>query len=256
MKVRSIEWYVEHNSCLWSFIITWDTEIKISNEWNESSKNFSIQKPEGAKLADMAINLGTAFLVSKVASGNPDLGVPIDVGTPFWWSGVCDDDNYFEATGVHSIPLGALWHGVPACGPVTYRPPYPSRLVRFFPGAWGEFEFECVELVMRFLYQEWGIKPWIGNGNTIKNSPPDSIEFYINNGTHAFVPGDIITEDGNTQSSSGHAMIITGVDLDGNGTGTISILGKNTSSKGSRPLNVTKWKMDPDGYIWGQTIQG
>ena len=256
MKVRSIEWYVEHNSRLWSFIITWDTEIKNSNEWNESSKKYSIQKPEGVKLADTAINLGTAFLVSKVASGNPDLGVPIDVGTPSWWSGVCDDDNYFEATGVHSIPLGASWHGVPACGPVTYRPPYPSRLVRFFPGAWGEFEFECVELVMRFLYQEWGIKPWIGNGNTIKNSPPDSIEFYINNGTHAFVPGDIITEDGITQSSSGHAMIITGVDLDGNGTGTISIMEQNTSSNGSRLLNVNKWKIDPDGLIWGQAIQG
>jgi len=50
MKVRTIEWYVEHNSRLWSFIITWDTEIENSNEWNESSKNISIQKPEGEKI--------------------------------------------------------------------------------------------------------------------------------------------------------------------------------------------------------------
>jgi CHAP domain len=256
IKVHSIEWYVEHNSRLWSFIITWDTEIKNSNEWNESSKNISIQNPQGAKLADTAIDLGTAFLVSMEASDISGLGVLSDVGTPSWWSGVCNDDNYFLATNVHSVLLGASWHGVPACGPVTFRSPYPSHLVRFFPGAWGEFEFMCVELVMRFLYQEWGIAPWGGNANTIKNSPPNAIEFYINDGTHAFVPGDIITENGTTQYSSGHAVIITGVNLDGNGTGSISILEQNTSSNGSRSLYVSNWTVVPDAYTYGQTIQG
>ncbi len=248
IKVRSIEWYVEHDSRLWSFIITWDTEITNSNEWNESSKNFSIQKPGGAKLADTAIDLGTAFLVSMEASDISSLEVPVDVGTPSWWSGICDDDNYFEATKVHSLPLGAAWHGVPACGPVTYKYPYPRHLVYFFSKAWGEFEFECVELVMRFLYQEWGIKPWGGSANTIKNSPPDSIDFYINDGTHAFVPGDIITENGISPNSSGHAVIITGVNLDGNGTGSISILEQNSSSNGSRMLHVTNWVVDPDAW--------
>jgi len=260
VNVRSIEWVVEHNSRLWSFIITWDTGIINSNEWNESSKNFSIQKPEDAKLADTAIDLGAAFMESILASGDPSLGVPIDVGTPSWWSGVCDDDNYFNATDnlkdVHSIPLGAAWLGVPACGPVTFNSPYPSHLVRFFPGAYGEYEFECVELVMRFLYQEWGIEPWEGSANTIKDHyPTDSIEFYGNDGTHAFVPGDIITEDG-IYSSSGHAMIITGVDLDGNGTGSIDILEQNSASNGSRSLHVTNWTVDPDAFTWGQMIQG
>jgi hypothetical protein len=251
VNVRSIEWVVEHNSRLWSIIITWDIGIKNSNEWNESSKNFSIQKPEDAKLADTAIDLGAAFMESKVASGNPDTGIPVDVGIPSWWSGVCDDDNYFEATGVHSFPLGASWHGVPACGPR-----YSSHLVRFFTGAWGEIEFECIELVMRFLYQEWGIAPWEGSANTIKDHyPTDSIEFYSNDGTHAFVPGDIITEDG-IYSSSGHAMIITGVDLDGIGTGSIDILEQNSASNGSRLLHVTNWTVDPDAFTWGQTIQG
>jgi|GEM_PF-2953078 len=248
IKVRSIEWYVEHNSRLWSFIITWETEIRNSNEWNDIANNFSIQKQDGASLADTAIDLGTAFLLPMEASGISGPGVPVDVGTPFWWSGVCDDGNYFPATGVHSIPLGTAWHGVPACGPVTYRPPYPSHLVHFFTGGWGEFEFECVELVMRFLYQEWGIAPWGGSANTIKNSPPASIDFYINDGTHAFVPGDIITEESLTQNSSGHAVIITGVNLDGNGTGTVSILEQNSSSNGSRSIHVTNWGVDPDAW--------
>jgi CHAP domain len=256
IKIRTIEWYVEHNSRLWSFIITWDTEIKNSNEWNELSNHFSIVISNGVKLADTAIELGTTFLVSMEASGSSDIGVPVDVGTPSWWSGACDDDNYFHSTNVHSILLGASWHGVPACGPVTYLPPYPSHLVHFFSGAWVEFEFMCVELVMRFLYQEWGIAPWGGNANTIKNSPPSSIDFYINEGTHAFVPGDIITENGTTQNSSGHAVIITAVNLNGNGTGSISILEQNSSSNGSRSLHVSNWTVDPDAFTWGQTIQG
>jgi hypothetical protein len=257
LKVRSIEWYVEQDSRLWSFIITWDTEINNSNEWFVMSNNFSIQEPDGAKLTDTAIDLGIAFLVSKEASGISGLGVPVDVGTPTWWSGICNDDNYFAATNVHSIPLGASWHGVPACGPFTFRTPYPSHLVRFFTGAWGEYEFQCVELVMRFLYQEWGIAPWRGNASTIKDYyPPSSIEFYINNGTYAFVPGDILTENGTSQNSSGHAMIITGVNLNGNGTGSISILEQNSSNNGSRSLQVTNWSVDPDAYAWGQTVQG
>jgi hypothetical protein len=247
INVRSIEWYVEHNSRLWSFKITWDTKIGNSNEWNDIANNFSIQKQDGAKLADNAIDLGNAFLLPMEASGISGSGAPIDVGTPSWWSGVCDDDNYFPATGIHSTLIGSAWHGVPACGPVTYRPPYPRHLVHFFTGAWGEFEFECVELVMRFLYQEWGIEPWGGSANTIKNSPPASIDFYINDGTHVFVPGDILTEENLTQTS-GHAVIITGVNLDGNGTGTVSILEQNSSSNGSRSMNVTNWRFDIDAW--------
>jgi hypothetical protein len=258
LKVRSIEWYVEHDSRLWSFMITWDTETQNASEWDEASKKFLVQKPGGEKLADTALDLGTVFLESKAASGNPGLGAPVDVGTPSWWSGVCDDDNYYEATGVHSFPIGASWHGVPACEPLTYRPPYPRHLVHFFSGAWGEYEFECVELVMRFLYLEWGIHPWGGNANEIAYSPylPSSIVFYPNDGTHAIVPGDIITEDGPTLYSSGHSMIITGVNLDGSGTGSLSILEQNSSSSGSRSLHVTNWKVDPDVWTWGSQIQG
>jgi hypothetical protein len=256
VKLRSIEWYVEHKSRLWSFIITWDTGVKNSNEWQGYSTNFSVQPSGSARSADPVIDLGVAALELKAASKSPINGsLLVEVGTPSWWSGECDDDNYFDGTGVHSFPLGASWLGVSACGPVTFKDPFPRHLVQFFPKAWGEYEFECVELVMRFLYQQWGIKPWQGSANTIKDSPPASIEFFPN-GTPSIVPGDIITENGINQNSSGHAMIITGVDLDEYGTGFISILEQNTSNNGSRSLHVTNWTVDPDPYTWGQTIQG
>ena len=39
-----------------------------------------------------------------------------------------------------------------ACGPRPIADGAPDVLVNFFPGSWGEFDFECVELAMRYLY--------------------------------------------------------------------------------------------------------
>ena len=252
LQVRSIEWYVEHDNRLWSFILTWDTAMQNASEWEAASKNMSVQKAGGGNLADTAINLGNAFLEPQTGAGISSNGAPVDVGLPAWWSGVCNDNHFYADMGVHSTPLGATWHGVLACGPKN-----SSHLVYFFSGAWGEFEFQCVELVMRFLYLEWGIAPWAGNGNTIKNNPPAAMVFYPNNATHGIVPGDVITENASTQNSAGHTLIVTGTSsLDGSGTGTISIMEQNASNTGQRLLNVVSWQVQPDAWSWGQTIQG
>ena len=253
LPIRSIEWEVEHNNRLWSFIITWDSKLPNVNQWVTASSSFSSTNPTIGSLPDTAIDLGSAYLNST--HGVTSLAAPIDVGIPSWWSGTCNDNNYFPATGVHSFLLGSSWHNVPACGPLPYKVTTQDHLVRFFSGAYGEFEFECVELVMRFLYQEWGIAPWAGNGNQIANSPPSSIVFH-SNGTSSMVPGDILTENASAQNSSGHAAIITSINLDNTGTGTINILEQNSSSNGSRSLHVTNWNVDPDPGAYSQTIQG
>ena len=251
LQVRSIEWYVEHADRLWSFILTWDTQMQNAGEWQAASRNFTVQKAAGVSLADTAVDLGAAWRESQAVAGNLRMGGPVDVGMPSWWSGTCNDDNFFAAMGVHTFPLGASWHGVPACGPQ-----YSMHLVRFFSGAWGEYEFQCVELVMRFLYLQWGIAPWAGNANTIKDAPPSSMVFHPNDGTQAMVPGDILTEDGSTPSSSGHDVIITALNLDENGSGTITILEQNSSSGGSRSMSVVNGIVSPDQWTWGSPVQG
>ncbi len=255
LKVRSIEWYLVHDNRLWSFIITWDTEMQNAGEWEAASRNILVQKPETENLADTAINLGTTFLASQSAGEISIMGAPVDVGAPSWWNGKCDDTNYYAHTTPHThSTVLAKWHKVSACGPVGG----PDYAVQFFPGAWGEYEFECVELVMRFLYLEWGIAPWAGNANQIaySSSLPGSIVFYHNDGSHEIVPGDIITENASPQNSVGHTAVVTGIALDGTGTGTINILEQNASSSGQRSLNVQNWQVQPDAWIWGQTVQG
>ena len=70
----------------------------------------------------------------------------------------CDPANY---PGSH--PLGAHWHGLVACGPGPTQGG-SDHSVAFFPGAWGEFEWECVELSMRWMYLAWGVNPYPANG--------------------------------------------------------------------------------------------
>jgi hypothetical protein len=256
VNVRSIEWYVEHNNRLWSITVTWDTHLENNNEWIAAVNSFAIEQSSDPSLSDNAVDLGAELLESRALNPSVNGGVPIDLGTPAWWSGTCNDGNYYPYTDAHSSLLGSSWHGVPSCGPRPMHVTTPDHPVYFFDGAHGELEFECVELVMRFLYQEWGIEPWPGNGNEIMDGyPEDSMTFYPN-GTQSILPGDILTENGSVANPSGHTAVITAVNLDANGTGTITILEQNLSASGSRSLHVTNWNVDPDAAASGQTIQG
>ena len=259
MNILSTEWYVEHNSRLWSFTITWNTALSNAAEWVGASNRFAVQTPNISSLSDTAIDLGADSSEPKASQSTLETletGTPIDVSMPAWWSGTCNDNNYFTYTGIHSAVLGSSWHGVPPCGPRPYTVPNQDHPVAFFAGAHQELEFECVELVMRFLYQEWGIAPWAGNGNQIKNSYPTNLMVFYPNGSRTIVPGDILTENASVQNSAGHTAIITSVNLDGNGTGNIGILEQNTSPTGNRSLHVSSWSVDPDPYAYSQTIQG
>jgi len=63
--------------------------------------------------------------------------------SPSWWNGNCDANNY-----PGSYQLGnANYRGLVACGP-----PKTTHTVHFYPGAYGIYEWQCVELSMRYLY--------------------------------------------------------------------------------------------------------
>src|SRR3954447_22023865 len=112
---------------------------------------------------------------------------------PSWWSGSCDSGNY---AGAHA--LGASFRGVEVCGPRPGADGAPNRLVRFFPGAWGELEWQCVELSMRYLYIAYGVSPYGANGkDVVDNYTPASggVLVKVANGTPGTPPkaGDVIS---------------------------------------------------------------
>ena len=85
---------------------------------------------------------------------------PPPVRFPPWWSGPCDDGHYpgrFPCRAGTASPLADR-------GPNRGGYDWP---VEFFPDAWGELEWECVELSMRWLYLEYGVRPYPANGSGV-----------------------------------------------------------------------------------------
>lgn len=148
--------------------------------------------------------------------------------SPSWWNGNCDVNRNPTA-----FPLGDAYLGVEACGP---RPAfdncgnycdYPEH---FFSGAWGELEWECVELSMRYLYLAYGTAPYSANGNQVVANYSGSELTKISNGSgQAPQPGDVISF--NSSSAVGHTAIVASSNVS-NGNGTIHVLQQNFGGNG------------------------
>src|SRR4051794_2870347 len=94
-----------------------------------------------------------------------------DASTPSWWNGDCDA-NFWNMqaaskgwTGAGAHRLGAVYMGVPVCGPRRSVDGAPDVL--WTRSGWGEYEWECVELAMRFMIQIYGVSPYSANGNSV-----------------------------------------------------------------------------------------
>src|SRR5690242_9498837 len=143
---------------------------------------------------------------------DPAPAAPSDTSTPLaapsWWSGSCDSGNY---PGAH--PLGASYRGVAVCGPRPGADGAANRLVRFFPGAWGELEWQCVELSMRFMYVAYGVSPYGANGKDVVDNYTTAAGgglVKVTNGTagKAPAPGDVISFGPTATSAFGHTGVI------------------------------------------------
>jgi hypothetical protein len=153
-----------------------------------------------------------------------------DVGAPPWWKDaqghptVCDTANY-----PGSYALGASYNGVQACGPGPTQGG-ADHLVHFFTNAWGEYEWECVELVMRYMYQVYGIAPYSAPGgkDVVANYAGTVLTKVTNNGTTTPTAGDILSFAVSANHPGvGHAAVVTAVSVDGNGKGTVTYMQQN-----------------------------
>lgn len=163
-----------------------------------------------------------------------------------WWSGVCDVGHNGDG-----FPLGAVFQGFAACGPRPIFESPPDSMdyqVQFFPGAWGEFEFECVELTMRYMYLMYGIDPYPANGNQVVTNYSGTRMVKVANGTvgQAPQPGDILSFGADT--ADGHAAVVTASAVDSSGNGSVTVIEENNSATGTSTLSVSGWVVGPDAY--------
>jgi CHAP domain-containing protein len=173
---------------------------------------------------------------------------------PPWWAGDCDATNY---PGAHA--LGASYRGVAVCGPRPGADHVPDRLVRFYNGAWGEQEWECVELAMRYMYLAYGVSPYNANGKDVYANYTTAAGgglVKVADGTAGVppAPGDVITFGPLAATPLGHVGVVESVAIDTNGNGTVRILTQNDTVDGWRTLAIHAWSVDGTTAGVGPTV--
>jgi hypothetical protein len=179
---------------------------------------------------------------------------PSSWSDPSWWGGAtCDSTNYYNSSGWSSWQMNSGYRGVYPCGP---RPGFggPDVSVNFYPGAWGEYEWECVELSMRWLYLYNDVAPYAANGNTVvSNYSGSDLNTYSNYagccGTPQ--PGDVLSYC--PTCTYGHTSVVISNSVDGNGNGSITVMEQNASQGGSQQLSVSNYEVlnAPEGFVSG-----
>src|SRR6266516_12172 len=159
---------------------------------------------------------------------------------PSWWNGdTCDSTHYHanNADGLTSSVL-ATWNGITACGPIPGTDTNKEANVQFTTGGSTENEWQCTELVKRYLFIVFGALS-IGNtnGNQVVDTYtgnrsgytgyPSLFSRLANDGTNHVKVGDVLSY----YSPDNHtAIVIDTSGVNGSGNGTITVLEQNASS--------------------------
>ena len=174
-----------------------------------------------------------------------------DYGLPSWWNNqTCDN----TAGHNYGAVLAGTWNGLQSCKGGNY---YPTT----FGGQWphGVHEWECVELVFRYLYDAYGQTVYsLGNNNP---GGKDIVNDYPSNpgkplqkipNTHAQSQGpqtgDVLSFGPYKSNLAGHAAIVT-QGVPSGGTGDITIFQQNGGGLGPffPKLHVTNYVVDDPG---------
>lgn len=226
-----------------SFAGVGSTDTRLSVDFFDARASFAIGRADAARAVSPAGITPTGPAIDlDVTLDLPAIGSLEDairadqakLPQPNWWSGSC---NANRSRGAY--PLGASFRGVAACGPQPGKS--DGRLVRFFPTAWGEYEWQCTELVYRFMYLAYGIVPYNGNGDQVVDNYRPAYGGWmvkVTNGSGELpVPGDVLS------FLSVHTAIVTGVHVDTQGNGSIDILEQNAAGNGSAKLAVNGFRI-------------
>ncbi len=222
------------------------------------SNTFHVFAASPKQTVSRASEAGAIVHSAKAASSQIQTNLPI----PSWWNGVCDTNNYSAKIGVPATPLGASYRGVQACGPRPLGNTTLDNAVNFTDAQGnvvgeGEYEWECVELSMRYMYLAYGIIPYnapggkdVVNNYTTYNTNP--ILQPVSNPTTGMEPqaGDILSYAGTKSNPSGHTSVVMSTKYTSPGNGTITVLEQNFSGSGTQKLTMTNGTIGGDVTGW------
>jgi hypothetical protein len=241
------EWVVEAGKRLW--ITRWVRVLSDADAEADATLTLTALADELSKPTTIGADPSRSTDVDGDRQVAVDAGV--DLPTPDWWTGDCDHDWYL-AHGSHVEPyrLGATYRGMPACGPRPAWDGVLDVLVQFFPGAFGEREWQCVELSMRYLYLAYGIEPYDADGYNIATEYTGSRLEIVSNGltSRPPEPGDVLQSG--SETTRGHTAIVTAASVNGNGNGSITTIEQNGNANGWRTYTVSNWVVSGGVTKW------
>ena len=170
-----------------------------------------------------------------------------DAPAPTWWnSTTCDTAHN---SGSHTLTHSGVttsYRGIIACGG-------GSTVYTTFgiTGGHQEIEWQCVELVMRYMYLIYGIAPYAANGYQVVSNYSGSVMTKVSNdGTHVPVVGDVMAYAiSPNHPTNGHTAIVTAVNVT-SGTGTVSVIEQNNSTTGVNSVAVSGNKVQDGVTGW------
>lgn len=201
---------------------------------------------------------GAAAVVPAAAMRSATLALR----APSWWSGAGCDSAHWDAVarrsgwrGAGAHRLGAVYLGVPVCGPRPAIDGSPDVMWR--RSGWGYPEWQCTELAFRFMAQVYGVRPYAAAGGTVvslyRSRFGGGLVRYRNGAVgHAPQPGDVLSFTGRS-IYDGHVVVVAASHVDRYGDGTLLTLSQDDTATGWRTVRVRHWRVASLGWMpaWG-----
>ena len=260
-KTRLTEWLIIAGERLWIIraiqanaraLLSPETAIALDIE----SDHVGMQAKSSA--ADHVIHLPLISVqeslptATATPTATPSYMKPWLLPTPSFWSGNCDLGYYKYYGYYNSFSLGTSFRNVTACGPLPMYG-YYNVLKYFYSGAFPVYEFQCVEISLRFMYLAYGVAPYMANGNQIVSNYSGTALQKISNSTVGTVPlpGDILSYC--PYCYFGHTSVVIASSVDANGNGSITVMEENWTDNGQTILPVTNWTVSGgnSGWVYG-----
>jgi hypothetical protein len=216
-----------------------------------------------SKFTHIVLSIFVLLGSGGIAVSNPSSKVNAYASVPSWWNAVCDTQHYSGSAPLPSTGSGSLvnpWNGIYSCGPRPEDMNGNDVYQYEYMGAGADqWEWECVELVERYMREAFNITPYGAYGAQIvsaynTNTEPSNLVPTHNDGNHGLPNvGDVISF-GNWGAASGHAAIITDYNP---ATGYFTYFNQNSHTTSvNNDVHVVSGKLVSAWGIGGGVING